>query len=128
MTPVVPQIIGSRPSSRKSTDKIEDLRAIPWVFSWGQCRQSIPGFYGFGTAVRRFLETDRAKNLRLLVAMYARAYLARKGLEVARGRTQHLLECFNDYLYTEKVRSFRPNNPTTVILDAFARRFSRRSG
>ena len=64
--------IGSRPSSRKSTDKIEDLRAIPWVFSWGQCRQSIPGFYGFGTAVRRFLEKDRAKNLRLLVAMYAR--------------------------------------------------------
>ncbi len=64
--------IGSRPSSRKSTDKIEDLRAIPWVFSWGQCRQSIPGFYGFGTAVRRFLEKDRAKNLRLLGAMYAR--------------------------------------------------------
>jgi phosphoenolpyruvate carboxylase len=64
--------IGSRPSSRKSTDKIEDLRAIPWVFSWGQCRQSIPGFYGFGTAVRRFLEKDRARNLRLLVAMYAR--------------------------------------------------------
>ena len=44
--------IGSRPSSRKSSDRIEDLRAIPWVFSWGQCRQSIPGFYGFGTAVR----------------------------------------------------------------------------
>jgi len=64
--------IGSRPSSRKSTDKIEDLRAIPWVFSWGQCRQSIPGFYGFGTAVRRFLEKDRVKNLRLLVSMYAR--------------------------------------------------------
>ena len=43
---------GSRPSSRKGTDRIEDLRAIPWVFSWGQCRQSIPGFFGFGTAVR----------------------------------------------------------------------------
>ena len=44
--------IGSRPASRKSSDRIEDLRAIPWVFSWGQSRQAIPGFYGFGTAVK----------------------------------------------------------------------------
>jgi phosphoenolpyruvate carboxylase len=64
--------IGSRPSSRKSSDRIEDLRAIPWVFSWGQCRQSIPGFYGFGSAVRQFLEKDRRRNLPLLGSMYAR--------------------------------------------------------
>jgi phosphoenolpyruvate carboxylase len=64
--------IGSRPSSRKSSDRIEDLRAIPWVFSWGQCRQSIPGFYGFGTAVRRFLEKDRSRRLGVLRLMYAR--------------------------------------------------------
>ena len=64
--------IGSRPASRKSSDRIEDLRAIPWVFSWGQCRQSVPGFYGFGTAVRGFLSKDRAARLRLLRAMYAR--------------------------------------------------------
>ena len=64
--------IGSRPASRKSSDRIEDLRAIPWVFSWGQCRQSVPGFYGFGTAVRSFLAKDRAARLRLLRAMYAR--------------------------------------------------------
>jgi phosphoenolpyruvate carboxylase len=64
--------IGSRPSSRKSTDRIEDLRAIPWVFSWGQCRQSIPGFYGFGAAVRRYLEKSRTERLRVLRLMYAR--------------------------------------------------------
>ncbi|HVR02909.1 MAG TPA: phosphoenolpyruvate carboxylase [Polyangia bacterium] len=64
--------IGSRPASRKSSDRIEDLRAIPWVFSWGQCRQSLPGFYGFGAAVRGFLAKDRAARLGLLRAMYAR--------------------------------------------------------
>jgi len=43
--------IGSRPSARKATDRIEDLRAIPWVFSWAQCRLMLPGWYGFGSAV-----------------------------------------------------------------------------
>ena len=64
--------IGSRPASRKSSDRIEDLRAIPWVFSWGQSRHSLPGFYGFGTAVRTFLSEDRPKRLALLRSMYAR--------------------------------------------------------
>ena len=43
--------IGSRPASRKASQSIEDLRAIPWVFSWSQCRLMLPGWYGFGTAV-----------------------------------------------------------------------------
>jgi phosphoenolpyruvate carboxylase len=47
--------IGSRPSSRKGSDRIEDLRAIPWVFSWAQCRLLLPGWYGFGTAVEAWL-------------------------------------------------------------------------
>jgi phosphoenolpyruvate carboxylase len=68
--------IGSRPSSRKGSDRIEDLRAIPWVFSWGQSRQSIPGFYGFGAAVSQYLAgrntRDRARRLAFLRAMYAR--------------------------------------------------------
>ena len=42
--------IGSRPASRKASQKIEDLRAIPWGFSWGQCRLTLPGWYGFGSA------------------------------------------------------------------------------
>jgi phosphoenolpyruvate carboxylase len=50
--------IGSRPASRKATQKIEDLRAIPWGFSWGQCRLTLPGWYGFGTAVETFLKQE----------------------------------------------------------------------
>jgi phosphoenolpyruvate carboxylase len=42
--------IGSRPASRKANQRIEDLRAIPWSFSWGQCRVNLPGWYGFGSA------------------------------------------------------------------------------
>jgi len=43
--------IGSRPASRRAGESIEDLRAIPWVFSWSQCRLMLPGWYGFGSAV-----------------------------------------------------------------------------
>ena len=50
--------IGSRPASRKASEHIEDLRAIPWVFSWAQCRLMLPGWYGFGTAVDGYLQTN----------------------------------------------------------------------
>ncbi len=65
--------IGSRPASRKATQAIEDLRAIPWGFSWGQCRLTLPGWLGFGSAVQTFLEqpgTTREGQLQLLQAMY----------------------------------------------------------
>ncbi len=66
--------LGSRPASRKATQKIEDLRAIPWGFSWGQCRLTLPGWYGFGSAVQAFLQnespgSDRKKRLALLQKM-----------------------------------------------------------
>ena len=48
--------LGSRPASRKPSERIEDLRAIPWTFSWGQCRLALPGWYGFGTAIENYLE------------------------------------------------------------------------
>ncbi|GAB7550210.1 phosphoenolpyruvate carboxylase [Cupriavidus sp. 8B] len=47
--------IGSRPASRKASWTIGDLRAIPWGFSWGQCRVAIPGWYGFGSGIDRYL-------------------------------------------------------------------------
>jgi phosphoenolpyruvate carboxylase len=51
--------IGSRPASRTASTRIEDLRAIPWVFSWGQCRLMLPGWYGFGAAVEAWLAANR---------------------------------------------------------------------
>ncbi|WP_267379868.1 MULTISPECIES: phosphoenolpyruvate carboxylase [unclassified Sphingomonas] len=46
--------IGSRPASRTKSDRIEDLRAIPWVFSWAQARVMLPGWYGVGAALAAF--------------------------------------------------------------------------
>ena len=63
--------IGSRPASRKATRAIEDLRAIPWSFSWGQCRMALPGWCGFGTAIESFLATgDRGARIDLLQRMH----------------------------------------------------------
>jgi phosphoenolpyruvate carboxylase len=47
--------IGSRPAARTTSGKIEDLRAIPWVFSWSQARVMLPGWYGFGSAIETFV-------------------------------------------------------------------------
>jgi phosphoenolpyruvate carboxylase len=47
--------IGSRPASRRNSDRIEDLRAIPWVFSWMQSRHTLPGWYGLGHALETFV-------------------------------------------------------------------------
>ena len=63
--------LGSRPASRKSTRRIEDLRAIPWGFSWGQCRLLLPGWYGFGAAVSGWLaDGDRDSRMALLREMH----------------------------------------------------------
>jgi phosphoenolpyruvate carboxylase len=72
--------LGSRPASRKLQDpaarRLEDLRAIPWGFSWGQCRLLLPGWYGFGSAVEGWLAAHddaaptRGERLAVLQAMY----------------------------------------------------------
>jgi phosphoenolpyruvate carboxylase len=54
--------IGSRPASRKAGRRIEDLRAIPWGFSWGQCRVALPGWCGFGSAIESWLGTTAGKR------------------------------------------------------------------
>ncbi len=62
--------IGSRPSARKASNRIEDLRAIPWVFSWSLSRALLPGWYGFGSAVQAFLQREGEAGLKQLQAMY----------------------------------------------------------
>ena len=61
--------IGSRPASRKANQKIEDLRAIPWGFSWGQCRLTLPGWFGFGSAVEKFLDRPTDKERKAALAL-----------------------------------------------------------
>ncbi|PKO57259.1 MAG: phosphoenolpyruvate carboxylase, partial [Betaproteobacteria bacterium HGW-Betaproteobacteria-19] len=62
--------IGSRPASRKKGTQIEDLRAIPWVFSWSQCRLMLPGWFGFGSAVQAWLADHPDDGLARLQAMH----------------------------------------------------------
>ena len=62
--------IGSRPASRKQSPAIEDLRAIPWVFSWAQCRVMLPGWYGFGAAVAAFGTRRGPEGQALLARMW----------------------------------------------------------
>jgi phosphoenolpyruvate carboxylase len=71
--------IGSRPARRIEGERIEDLRAIPWVFSWMQSRVTLPSWYGFGAAVERFVGAKFARPpggqtppLQMLQEMYRR--------------------------------------------------------
>ena len=68
--------IGSRPASRKPSQKIEDLRAIPWGFSWGQCRLTLPGWFGFGSAVDAFVNNTEGKDPKVQLALLAYRELA----------------------------------------------------
>jgi phosphoenolpyruvate carboxylase len=62
--------IGSRPASRTTSERIEDLRAIPWVFGWAQSRTLLPGWYGFGSAVDAFLKREDQQGLARLRRMH----------------------------------------------------------
>ena len=61
--------IGSRPASRRASRRIEDLRAIPWSFSWGQARITLPGWFGFGSAVESFVKEAPGERMALLSRM-----------------------------------------------------------
>jgi phosphoenolpyruvate carboxylase len=63
--------IGSRPSRRSTSARIDDLRAIPWVFSWMQSRHTLPGWYGLGSAVSEYLQA-RPGDLETMQQMYRR--------------------------------------------------------
>ncbi len=62
--------LGSRPASRKASNRIEDLRAIPWVFSWAQSRVLLPGWFGVGTAVAKVTRGRKAAAIAELRRMH----------------------------------------------------------
>jgi phosphoenolpyruvate carboxylase len=82
--------IGSRPASRTRSDRIEDLRAIPWVFSWAQARIMLPGWYGAGDALANF--TDKGLLTEMVAAWpflgatlsNLEMVLAKSNMEIAR--------------------------------------------
>jgi phosphoenolpyruvate carboxylase len=62
--------IGSRPAKRRKSERIEDLRAIPWVFSWTQNRHLLPSVYSVGSSLDGFIRKDMDMNLKMLQDMY----------------------------------------------------------
>jgi phosphoenolpyruvate carboxylase len=95
--------VGSRPASRTASNAIEDLRAIPWVFGWTQCRLMIPAWFGVGSAIERFVG-DSGERLAQLGAMYAQwpffrtaidnmgMVLAKSDIDIARRYADVLVE------------------------------------
>jgi glycyl-tRNA synthetase alpha subunit len=81
--------IGSRPASRTKSDAIEDLRAIPWVFSWSQARVMLPGWYGVSAALEAFADkallADMARHWPFLQSTLANMemVLAKSDLDIA---------------------------------------------
>jgi len=80
--------VGSRPASRSGSSRIQDVRAIPWVFGWTQCRLMIPGWYGAGTAFDQ-LAAHRPDATEVLAAMnrdwpFFRTVLANLGMVLAK--------------------------------------------
>jgi phosphoenolpyruvate carboxylase len=63
LTEIAELKIGSRPASRTKSDRIEDLRAIPWVFSWAQARVMLPGWYGTGQALNAFKDRSLLREM-----------------------------------------------------------------
>ena len=81
--------IGSRPASRTKSDRIEDLRAIPWVFSWSQARVMLPGWYGAGAALDAFEDKGLLKEMACAWPFFATTLanlemvLAKSDMEIA---------------------------------------------
>jgi phosphoenolpyruvate carboxylase len=67
--------IGSRPTRRTGNRTLSDLRAIPWVFSWSQCRFNITSWYGVGTTLESMQKHEHAKFERIIKAVKSDPYI-----------------------------------------------------
>ncbi|MDP3088458.1 MAG: phosphoenolpyruvate carboxylase [Methylotenera sp.] len=106
--------LGSRPASRKSTQRIEDLRAIPWGFSWGQCRLLLPGWYGFGSAIDVYLkasknEIDKEQRINILRDMLAAWPLFKtliSNMDMILAKTDLIIAaCYSELVLDEELRA-----------------------
>ena len=97
--------IGSRPASRTKSDKIEDLRAIPWVFSWAQARVMLPGWYGAGSAFAAFDDLATLQEMHTRWPFF-RVTLANLEMVLAKsdlGIASHYAELVQDASLREKL-------------------------
>lgn len=100
--------IGSRPASRKKSTAIDDLRAIPWVFSWAQCRLMLPGWFGFGTAVAEWKAKHGDEGMRCLQRMnrewgFFRSLMS--NMDMVLGKTDiAIAESYSHLVTDEKLR------------------------
>jgi len=99
--------IGSRPSKRSASGRLEDLRAIPWVFAWMQSRYTLPGWYGLGRAIARYIERipNGVDQLRL---MYRGWYFFRAMMDNAQQALAKadmaIASCYADLVADREVR------------------------
>jgi phosphoenolpyruvate carboxylase len=112
--------LGSRPTFRKATKSVEDLRAIPWVFSWMQSRFVFPGWYGLGSALVQFAEKglEQAELLRVMYKewMFFRATIDNAQLTLLKA----------DMRIAHRYASLVPDEAIRVrIFDAIAEEFHR---
>jgi phosphoenolpyruvate carboxylase len=99
--------IGSRPASRTSSNRIEDLRAIPWVFSWAQARVMLPGWYGVGEAMHALGDRQRLREM-VEAWPFFRATLANLEMVLAKsdmGIAEHYTTLVTDRGLAERVFS-----------------------
>lgn len=85
--------IGSRPSKRKNSERFEDLRAIPWVFSWTQSRYLLPAWYAAGTSFQSYVQGDAGKleTLRTMYREYSFFRTLIDNLQMALGKADLLI-------------------------------------
>ncbi len=98
--------IGSRPASRTTSGQIEDLRAIPWVFSWSQSRFVLPGWYGFAAAVRDTGVEDSVLSDMVQTWDFFDVFLANMEMALAKADME-IAGLYVDHLARDKVEALR---------------------